>query len=323
MRSSAAAKQVPLEFMVDISPDHHSSDMGSRGRRSVWRARELFDRELLRGKHPSLRHGEQPANGTAKALPYSAFEPLDHEAPPADALFFVVEERSVHPSGAVGGTEPGGAETSRAREGVGVRRSFSVDSRPTGAPASHQWMGARVTGEVGQIRGEEASFSAATSAASKAHAEDASGTDPRGAGSPRFSRDNRGGDSDSHDRGEGDYTVPYWAILRVGESESDPGDDSRSWPLVASGLSSANGGADGIDGHSSHGAGQAPVRIGSRLKSPPLPPRVHRPTYSPDSVGYRIAVIDVKVSIYHPKGSAVAANKDAIMAGLTRVRSPS
>ncbi|CAM9537419.1 unnamed protein product, partial [Laminaria digitata] len=105
--------------------------------------------------------------------------------------------------------------------------------------------------------------------------------------------------------------------------ESDPGDDPRSWPMVASGLSpansggAANGGGDGGDGHG-HGGRKAPVRMASRLKSPPRPPRVHRPTYSPDSVGYRIAVIDVKVSMYHPKGSAIAANKEAVMAGLTR-----
>lgn len=101
--------------MVDISPDHHSSDMGSRGRRSVWRAREFFDRELLRGKHPSLRHGKQPSSGTAKALPFSAFEPLDLEAPPANALFFVVEDRGSPPA----------------------------DSQPAGAPTGYPWMGVR------------------------------------------------------------------------------------------------------------------------------------------------------------------------------------
>ena len=161
------------------------------------------------------------------------------------------------------------------------------------------------------------------------HREGASGTDQGGAGSPRcISGDGRGGGSDNRrDHGEvSDYTIPYWVILRVGESESDPGDDTRSWTMVASGSSAANngvnGGADGGDGHG-HGGGKAPVRIASQLKSPPPPPRVHRPTYSPDSVGYRIAVIDVKVSIYHPTGSVVAANKDAVIAGLTRVRLPS
>lgn len=269
------ATQVPLEFMVDISPDPHSSDMGSRGRRSVWRAREFFDRELLRGKHPSLRHGEQPSSGTAKALPFSAFEPLDLEAPPADALFFVIEDRGSPPA----------------------------DSQPAGAPAGYPWVGGSVTGGVGQGRGEQASFAAATSVASGVRGEEgASGTDRGSAGSPRcFSGNGRGGgggDNRGGHQGEvGDYTVPYWAIVRVGESESDPGDDPRSWPMLGSGLSAANGYANG--------------------DAEPL--RVHRRTYPLDSVGYRIAVIDVKVSLYHPRGSAVAANKDAIMAGLTRV----
>ena len=299
--------------------------MGSRGRRSVWRAREFFDRELFRGEHPTLRHGEQPSSGATKTLPYSIFEPLDLEAPPADALFFVVEERSGSPREAGGGAR------------VRARGSSLAGSQPAGAPAGYPWVGTSAAGEVGHGRGEQGSLAAATSVASDVRGgEGSSGTDRGGTGSPRcVSGNGKGGGGGGGSRGghhgeEGGYTVPYWAIVRVGESESDPGDDPRSWPMIASGLSVANGGAnggtDGGDGYShghSHGGGKAPVRMASRLMSPPPPPRVHRPTYSPDAVGYRIAVIDIKVSLYHPKGSVVAASKDAIMAGLTRVSLPS
>lgn len=120
--------------------------------------------------------------------------------------------------------------------------------------------------------------------------------------------------------------MPYWTILRVAvEDEGDPGDEPQTWPLFATGSTGgsggggARGGGSGDGGDRGNGSGKVLGRLPSRLKSPQPPRKVHRPTNSRISVGYRIVVIDVEVSIHHPDGSAVAANREAVVTGLTRV----
>lgn len=104
-----------------------------------------------------------------------------------------------------------------------------------------------------------------------------------------------------------DYFVPYWAILRVGELTNDPGVTPEPWPLYGVSSGRAAGGQHGT------------TLAVPRSQMPP-PSQVHRPPNVPDSVGYRIVYINVKVSIHHPRGSSVAANKDAVIDGVTRVR---
>lgn len=311
--------------MVDIGPEKEREarlpvEASIRTTNSILRARELFERELLRGVYPSLRCAEQPA-----PTPENATDSPEESSPDVEAargLFFVVEPRFDR--------RPGELQASGSPPGLDNSIVFSPS---TGVPLPYPWIegGARreekrrghgssagvelgvpkdLPGEGGGDRGGDDGDSGSTSDNRAGGGENLGNRRIRGA---RGKGDGKGeddgedeDDSDGNgdgvglsdgDGGEDDFTVPYWAILRVGEVTSAPGEDAQPWPLLA------GGGRSGVP---------TPV---VQQKSPPKPTagKVEMPK------GYSIVVVNVKVSIHHPEGSAVAANKDAVVEGLTTV----
>lgn len=272
--------------MVDISPDRHSVEIGRRGLQSIGRARAFLDRELLKGKTPRLRRAkkaeeDEEAEEEEMAASGGASNNLLQDIESAAGLFFVVEERS----GAGHGPRPGGmAATSN---GDAVEAASSGGASP---PSPHSSRNAAGSREGSTKKGEF-------------------GSGGGGGGDADDDADNHDGGGSARAAAEDDdYSVPYWGVLRVGDSTNDPGDKPEPWPLRGGAVSD-----------SARGEQQAPGPAISRSQLPP-PSQVHRPTNVPDSVGYRIVVINVKVSIHHPRGSEVAANKDAVIGGVMRVR---
>lgn len=277
---------------MDISLERHSADIGRRGLRSINRARAFLDRELLKGKTVCLRRawareedgeeneeeeGDREGWGGGIASEAASITLLQ-DVESAKELFFVVEERA------------------RARAGAGAGAGAG-----TGPGA----------GTSENAKDEAAAGTSSSPSSLRSDREDAK-SDYRGSG-----RGVRHGDDDEHDgegaaraaAEDGDYLVPYWAILRVGEMTDDPGVTPEPWPMY------------GVSGNSRAPEGQhggASLAV-SRSQLPP-PSQVHRVPNVPDSVGYRIVVVNVKVSIHHPRGSSVAANKDAVIDRVTRVR---
>lgn len=273
-RSSCAAK-VPLEFMVDISLERHSVDIGRRGLDSIVRARAFLNRELLKDKTVCLRRawaGEEGKEGDEEEdeeereelggdmASGAASTTLLQDMESARELFFVVEKRSRDRAG------------KKTRTGQGASTSESAT-------------------------GEEAAGSSSSPSSPRSGMEDAKEDNESGG---------RGGPASGADEDK-DYLVPYWALLRVGELTDDPGVVPEPWPLY--GVSNAMA-AEGKQGTS--------LAV-SRSQLPP-PSQVHRPPNVPNSVGYRIVVINVKVSLHHPRGSSVANDKDAVIDAVTRVR---
>lgn len=276
---------------MDISPDRHSVEIGRQGLKSIARARDFLDQELLKCKTPCFRRArkaeeeeeeEEEAQKEEMAASGGSNQLLqDMESTPG--LFFVVEERSA------AGPGSGPERRSATRNGSDTR-----EAAPGGGPRFSLPDSSNTRGGTGAIKKEEL------------------GSGSSGGGSVD-------GDVDGYDGGgsaraaatgnSGGYSVPYWGLLRIGDQAYDPGEKPEPWPLHG----------DAVSGSSARGVQQAQGLGISRSQLPP-PSQVHRPANVPDSVGYRIRVINVKVSIHHPRGSEVAANKDAVIAGVTRVR---
>lgn len=275
---------------MDISLERHPVDIDHRGLKSINRARAFLHRELLKNKPVCLRQAftgeeddeveegedaEGPGGDLASA---AASTTLLQDIESARELFFVVEERSR--VGATAAPAPAPAET-----GPGAAAS---------PHATHKAAGNSAWSPSSLRRGGE-------------DAETDHGSRARDALRQDGVADRDGGDSARATTQGGDYSIPYWAILRVGELTNDPGVTPEPWPLH--GVS--NGGAT---------AGQQGASLAVSRPQLPPPSQVHRPPNVPESVGYRIVVINVKVSIHHPRGSSVAANKDAVIDCVTRVR---
>lgn len=268
--------------MVDISLERHSVDIGRRGLQSINRARAFLNRELLKGKKVILRRAWAGEEGKEEDEEDEESEDLGggmasggastrllQDIESAKELFFVVEERSR--AGAEAGIGLGAATSETSTE---------EDSGTLSSPPSLRGGGQDARGDTGS----------------------------GGRGLRRDSGDeHNGGGSVGAAAEDGDYVVPYWAILRVGELTNDPGVTPEPWPLY------------GVSSGRTAGGQQEAILAVPRSQMPP-PAQVHRPANVPDSVGYRIVYINVKVSIHHPRGSSVAANKDAVIDGVTKVR---
>lgn len=286
---------------MDVSSERHSADIGHRGLQSINRARTFLNRELLKGTAPCLRRakseedegedsnndeaGEDDDEGGHNSARDDPPEMLRQDIESAGELFFVVEKRPRDGrQGEATSTSGGGTGGDSAIEAtIGeVRRSLQADDSSSGISSN----------------GESA-------------AESRGGSRPAGAGQ-------------EEDR----YSVPYWAILRVGELTNDAGEEPEPWPLYdasvggSGGGSGAHAGGERSEGSSSFGPWGG-RRVGAALSRPSDTPssQVHRPANGElDSVGYRIVVINVKVSVHHPRGSEVATRKDAVIDGIRRVR---
>lgn len=256
---------------MDVSPDRHSVEIGRQGLKSIGRARDFLEQELLRCKTPCFRRvkkaeeedeeaqkEEMAASGGSNKLLQ------DMESTPG--LYFVVEDRAGANRGSGAGRRPAASSDRDAGEAAAGGAKEITKKRDFGSVGG----GSSVDDDVDSQDGRNSARVAA----------------------------------DEND----DYSVPYWVLVRIGDQANDPGEKPEPWPLHDDAVSS-----------SSWGGQQAPGLAISRSQLPP-PSQVHRPTNVPDSVGYRIRVINVKVSIHHPRGSQVATNKDAVIAGVTRVR---
>ncbi len=301
------AIQVPLEFMVDISPDRHSIEIDRVGLQSIRDARALLDRELLKGKTLRLRRAgargeEEDEEGAEEELEEEqtkqqmaagrgASTTLLQEMESAKALFFVVEEPSSSPMGPAGP----GAET-----GAATGEGGAGDAPDVAPSSSHDGGGNGGASDGGNGGGSAEEERKSGGGGRAADGEDGGGGSGGGGGSARATA------------GGGDYSLPYWGILRVGEQTNDPGDKPEPWPLYGV---SGDGGGGGF-----RRAG-GPAAAAPRSHQLPPPAQVHRPAANaPNSVGYRIVFVNVKVSVHHPKGSRAAADKDAVIDGVTRVR---
>ena len=283
--------------MVDISPDRHTVEIGRRGLQSISRAREFLDRELLKGETLRLRRAsageeedEERAGEEGMAAGGIASTTLLQEMESAKALFFVVEDRSPGGPGA-------GGETGAAASGMGSDGATGV------AASSHE-----TSGNGGGNGGGNDSGSGSGSAQRDRSPISGGGGEAYGGDDDGGSGSGSGGGSACATAGGGDYSLPYWGLVMVGEQTNDPGDTPEPWPLY------------GVSGDGEQRGGRQ--RVGPAVPRSQLPPpaQVHRPANVPNSVGYRIVFLNVKVSIHHPRGSAVAANKDAVIDRVTRVR---
>ncbi|CAM9970546.1 unnamed protein product [Ectocarpus sp. 4 AP-2014] len=266
---------VPLEFMVDISTKQHSTGIGPRGLRSIAKARELLDQELLRGKAPCFRRakGEDEeddddddddyGDGAQEAPTKTVSDSLRQDIEAAKGLLFVVEE------GVRAGDEGAAPSLHGCQAGDGVSSPPPPPPR-VGASADGRRNGATRT-DVGvndNVRDD--------------------------------------GDSSRHPAAANDdYSVPYWGIVRVGELTNDPGEEPEPWPLY--GASRARTRQLGKTAHAF-----------SKPSEPTPASQVHRFGSAPESVGYRLIVINVKVSVHHPRGSTVSANKGTVIDGIKR-----
>lgn len=260
--------------MVDISTEPHSADIGPRGLRSIAKARELLDQELLRGKAPCFRRAKEEdeedddddGEGGQVAPTKTVSDSLRQDIEAAKGLLFVVEE------GVRAGDEGAAPPLHGCQAGDGM-------SSPPPPPPPRR--GASADG-----RGNRATR-----------------TD---VGVDDNVRD--GGDSSRHPaEANYDYSVPYWGIVRVGELTNDPGQEPEPWPLY--GASRARTRQLGKTAHAF-----------SKPSEPTPASQVHRFGSAPESVGYRLIVINVKVSVHHPRGSTVSANKGTVIDGIKRVR---
>lgn len=270
---------------MDISPDRHSVDIGRLGLLSINRARAFLNRELLKGKTGKavcLRRAWDGEEGKEE----------DEE-----------EEREE-----LGGDMASGAASTALLQDIESAKElfFVVEERPRAWPETGTGPGAATNeNAIHEAAGTSSSPSSVRSSGGEGASRDNGGG---GSGLRRDAGDEHKGGSSSRAAGEdGDYFVPYWAILRVGELTNDPGVTPEPWPL--------HGVSNGRAAGGQHGTTLAVPR--SQM---PPPSQVHRPPNVPDSVGYRIVYINVKVSIHHPRGSSVAADKDAVIDGVTRVR---
>ncbi|CAN0487213.1 unnamed protein product, partial [Ectocarpus sp. 12 AP-2014] len=93
--------------------------------------------------------------------------------------------------------------------------------------------------------------------------------------------------------------------VRVGDLTNDPGEEPEPWPLY--GASRARTRQLGKTAHAF-----------SKPSEPTPASRVHRFGSAPESVGYRLIVINVKVSVHHPRGSTVSANKGTVIDRIKR-----
>lgn len=268
---------------MDISLERYSVDIGKRGLQSINRARAFLNQELLKGKTVCLRRAWAGKEGEEEDEEDEAREELGvdtasgaastallQDIESARELFFVVEEKSQ--VGEDAATRPGAA-TSENVKGEAAGTSSSPSSLRIGGEDGRRDYGGGGCG----LRHD-------------------SGNRYDGGGPPRAAAEG------------GDYSVPYWAILRVGELTNDPGVTPEPWPLF------------GVSNGRAAGGQQQLMGLALPRSQMPPPSQVHRPPNVPDSVGYRIVYINVKVSIHHPRGSSVGANKDAVIDGVTRVR---
>lgn len=314
--------------MVDISPESHSKIMGNRGHKSISRARALLDRELSKGKYPSLRRGD-PSGTTDR-----------EDIMSASKFFFVVEERSSGDSTKSVARRSSVATAAAAASGV-VGRTVTagddnsmVTSPSTGAVLPYPWVvnnappasddGRRQYSSNAQRSGGDSGGPVGASKPNKKGFGSLLGNRTGDAGEKRGSGETEG----DHRRGgnNNEYTVPYWTILSVGEDKSTL-DDSEDPSVIAGFFAGGRGGKaitrKGGGGGGTTGKAPPPRRrvVTSQFNVPSEPPlKVYPPIRSKNEVGYRIVVVPIEVSVYHPKGSAVAANRDAVVAGLTRVR---
>ena len=301
------------------SPTTTTEEAHLRKTKSVQTARELFDVELRRGAYPSLRRGEQqptaPASASAADSPAARADQADSSA---SGLFFLVVERGLGGCGVLGDSKPSSGGAKRSVDNAVVVSPSSGESLP------YPWA------EAGVLPEDAAATSASLLVPGNPRGGD--GDDDDGSPAETSFQEDEGdgpcadaevdGRSDdhcghSHDRDRTEYTVPYWAIMRVGEVTRDPDDDPDPWPLL------------GVDvggvGVGDRNARKKPSQVS------PLPPTQHlqypqqqsfrKPltrAVSP-SPGYSVVIINVKVSVHHPRGSAVASNKDAVIEGITKV----
>ncbi|CAB1116053.1 unnamed protein product [Ectocarpus sp. CCAP 1310/34] len=244
---------VPLEFMVDISTEPHSTGIGPRGLRSIAKARELLDQELLRGKAPCFRRAKEEdeedddddGDGAQETPTKTVSDSLRQDIEAAKGLLFVVEE----------GVRAGGEGAAPSLHGC------QADGRRNGATRAD-------VGVDDNVRDD--------------------------------------GDSSRHPAAANDdYSVPYWGIVRVGELTNDPGEVPEPWPLY--GASRARTRQLGKTAHAF-----------SKPSEPTPASQVHRFGSAPESVGYRLIVINVKVSVHHPRGSTVSANKGTVIDEIKR-----
>ncbi|CAM9294375.1 unnamed protein product, partial [Ascophyllum nodosum] len=235
----------------------------------------------------------------------------------ASGLFFLVVERGLDGCGVLGDSKPSSGGAKRSVDNAVVVSPSSGESLP------YPWA------EAGVLPEDAAATSASLLVPGNPRGGD--GDDDDGSPAETSFQEDEGdgpcadaevdGRSDdhcghSHDRDRTEYTVPYWAIIRVGEVTRDPDDDPDPWPLL------------GVDvggvGVGDRNARKKPSQVS------PLPPTQHlqypqqqsfrKPltrAVSP-SPGYSVVIINVKVSVHHPRGSAVASNKDAVIEGITK-----
>lgn len=322
--SALPTVQVPLEFIVDIVDrevekqhrrDSPTEEAHLRKTKSIQTARELFDLELRRGAYPSLRRGLQPQQPQPQPQQQqpTASAASSYQTDPASGLFFLVVDEN-RPRCNV--------RASQASEVGGTgEENLTVVSPSTGVPLPYPWVG--VHGEGESVAVMDAIYARDSSSVEASAAEGGDNLD-WGVGTEVGREDPTEGarvdgtdcvgnhkyDQDQdQDQGDSKFTVPYWAIMRVGDVARDPDDDPDPWPLL--------GVSDRVSGKASRGLWQQQQQ--QRRRQLHHPPRKTPSRMSSPPNGYSIVIIHVKVSVHHPRGSAVEANKDAVIEGITKV----
>lgn len=258
-----------------------------------------------------------------------------------------------HPSTPVGPEkeiQPGqtkselGTETETETAGAGaVEDNYLVVSPSTGKILPYPWVAPRSSSSAGAGRnggGIDDHDSSMQAAAAATFSDGMCSNVHTDVGSGRISTDDVAGDMGNVARegiGSGrkygnamNSTIPYWAILTVDNDKWDSMNSyRRSWLFRADetqtdlGVSStAHGDAVEAMGDESGSMLRRPVQNSLMMSPSPTRtvPQRSAPPRSQSLVGYRVVVMDVRVSVYHPEGSDVAASKDAVILGLVKVR---
>lgn len=281
--------QVPLELVLVVTPHYSSNEV-------VRRARTLLDRELLSGNNPSLRLAEVPRRWECPGEDFGA----------TTKCLFVVDEletaqRTAATAAAATNAEGRGDETTR--DDSTRLRSFVATSSGGSRRMSDDSGGGGGGHSGGHVGGPD--------------------------------RLDEGVNNRDNSTAGGAYTLPYWALLVIAR------DHDTVTPATTASCASYQYGMP-----MAFGGGGLPGAFGQG-SPPPLPPQpLQIPTAtipSPSSASawpgasvrggsrgvsmdwtpplgpQRTLVLNVEVTLHHPEGSAVAANRNTVVKGLTKV----